>query len=500
MPLPLLEEGESEGVCVRARRRVETSNGVSTGKNGATRQDTPADDNALTFIYAQEEDASPVSDTLQELPSHVARGLLYLVLLFLSIALVWASTNTIDVITSARAIMIPEGKEKLIHPSMPGVLHAIYVREGESVKKGQELIELEAEDVSKSLADLRAAETDLSLARKELYDTIPQKISIIDNNTANEREKFAFKQDIYNILLAKVQEKTARTELDMKNALSALALVIKEKEVNERLGKLGLVAEIKVFEVQRTHEEAEFRIENVRSLLRDARKERELLERDFAVSRKQYEMLLRDLAEQRQRLQREAEERYTVVALRHKQAEELAHLNLRGVSRDVVEQAARGEGKATNRTVIRAPDDGIITQLAARNPGEAVSRGQTLMMLIPSDATLLAELTVLNKDMGTLRPGQPVKLKFDAFSYAEYGAITGSIVRIAPDAQVDSTGNASYRVLTALQQTYFRVKDTKVLLLPGMTASAEIVTDQKTILELLFKPLAEFAKTKEAEK
>ena len=142
----------------------------------------------------------------------------------------------------------------------------------------------------------------------------------------------------------------------------------------------------------------------------------------------------------------------------------------------------------------------MLAQVQVRNPGEAVSRGQTLMTLIPRNAPLLAELTVLNKDMGTLRLGQPVKLKFDAFSYAEYGAISGSVLRIAPDAQVDSAGTAVYRVLVALQQAYFRMKDARVPLKPGMTAAAEIITDQKTILAVLFRPFTELAPTKDAAK
>jgi multidrug efflux pump subunit AcrA (membrane-fusion protein) len=100
--------------------------------------------------------------------------------------------------------------------------------------------------------------------------------------------------------------------------------------------------------------------------------------------------------------------------------------------------------------------------------------------------------------MGTLRLNQLVKFKFDAFAYAEYGVMPGSVAHIAPEAQIDSAGNASYRVLATLQQTYFRVKDTRTPLLPGMTASAEIVTDQKTLLELIFRPLAEFARTTDA--
>jgi len=484
---------------VQRSQPVGSRNGEHASSQGNRRAPIPADDlHVGTVLYAQEPDPSPVSDTLQELPSYVARGLLYLVLAFLASGFVWAAINTIDLTTSARAILIPEGKEQVLQPSMPGVLTAIYVREGERVQQGQPLLELDAEEVGKALAEVRTTENDLALARKALYDTVPLQIRTIEQTIAHERDKLRFKQDIYQLSLDKAREKVARYEVERKNAASAYALAQKEIEVHQRLRKLGLVAEIKVLEVQRLLEEAEFRTQNVASFLRDARKEQELLERDFAVTRKQSEVLLLELAEQQQRLRREAEERHAVAALRHKQAEELAHLNLRGVSHDIVAQVARGEGAPTTRVVLRAPMDGTVAQMTARHPEEAVRRGQTLLTLIPSAAPLLAELTVQNKDMGTLRLHQPVKFKFEAFAYAEYGVMPGAIVHIAPEAQVDSTGQATYRVLATLQQTYFRVKGLQTPLLPGMTASAEIVTDQQTLLALIFRPLAEFAQTTNA--
>lgn len=456
----------------------------------ANNSDQPAEAQVMVPAYTQEEEHSPLSDILSEVPSYATRGLLYVVLLFLASALAWSSFTQIDIFISVQAMLIPEGKAKLIQPPLSGIVEQIYIREGETVTRGQALIALDSEEVSKSLSEVRATENALALAQKELQETVPQKIAKITHDIAAEQENFRLDTDIHRIALQKLQEQRIRYDLELQNALSSLAFFKKEVEVNQRLKKLGLIADLKLLEVLRSQEEASAHIARIQSMQRDVTQERMLLEKNAQMRQTQHEVRLRELQEQLVQLRREAEEAYDLAKFRYEQAKDLARLNLRGVSQDAITQAAQGAGEPTNRNVIVAPEAGIISEVLVRNSGEAVTRGQTVMSLLPKGASLVAELQIPNKDIGTAQLGLPVNFKFDAFPYTEHGVITGKVVYIAPEAQRGE--GEFYRALASLQQTYFRVEGERVDLRPGMTAAAEIVTARKTILELLFKPLTEF--------
>ncbi len=99
-----------------------------------------------------------------------------------------------------------------------------------------------------------------------------------------------------------------------------------------------------------------------------------------------------------------------------------------------------------------------------------------------------------------MKPGLPVKLKFDAFPFAEHGAIFGELTKIVPEAEGQEGPASYYRAYCSLKQGYFRVDGKEVPLLAGMTATAEIVTERKTLLQLLLKPFLELQKTQEASK
>ena len=138
------------------------------------------------------------------------------------------------------------------------------------------------------------------------------------------------------------------------------------------------------------------------------------------------------------------------------------------------------------QTTVRAPSDGVLTELSVRGPGNVVQAGQQVAALAPAGARLVFEAQVLNKDMARITTGLPVKLKFDAFPFQEYGVIEGRILTVAPDAAGEH--GAAYKVTILAGQTTSLANGKTLALRSGMTATAEIITERKTILQLILEP------------
>jgi multidrug efflux pump subunit AcrA (membrane-fusion protein) len=155
---------------------------------------------------------------------------------------------------------------------------------------------------------------------------------------------------------------------------------------------------------------------------------------------------------------------------------------------------ARLEGEAAaaeiglRQTTVRAPYDGVLTTLSVSGPGNVVQAGQQVAALAPAGARLVIEARVLNKDMARIATGLPVKLKFDAFPFQEYGVVEGRILTVAPDAVDEQGHGASYKVTILAGQTLLSANGKALALRSGMTATAEIITERKTIWHLLLEP------------
>ncbi|HEY0080767.1 MAG TPA: HlyD family efflux transporter periplasmic adaptor subunit [Pyrinomonadaceae bacterium] len=140
------------------------------------------------------------------------------------------------------------------------------------------------------------------------------------------------------------------------------------------------------------------------------------------------------------------------------------------------------------QTTILAPVSGLITTLEVRSPGAVVQAGQTLASIAPAAAPLLVETRVPNKDIALIETGLPVKLKFDAFPYQDYGTIEGRITYVSPDAETDEQANSFYKVNIAPEQSAIQAGNKNIPLRPGLAVTADIITERKSILSLLVEP------------
>ena len=157
------------------------------------------------------------------------------------------------------------------------------------------------------------------------------------------------------------------------------------------------------------------------------------------------------------------------------------------------EEFASGEknGKEKDEIVkvLRAERAGTISKLYFKNAGEYVRESDLLCTILPTNGQLYMDITVANKDIGFIERDMEIKYKFDAFPYTDCGLLLGKVSTISPSAVEDRTLGLVYHLQGTLDNTYFDIRDKKYPLKAGMTATAELVTEKKSIFSILFKKL-----------
>jgi hemolysin D len=414
-------------------------------------------------------------------PSPGLRYLSYTLCGFTAFFLIWSIVGKVDVVASAEGRTIPSSKSKLVQPVDSGIVRAINVRDGDRVKAGDVLVELdstgtgaERERLNQSLltAELQAARVRAILAARD---------------AAEARRLFAPPRDADRGAIA--------TQIDLMVS-----------EIEEHAVRLAQLKD----EVDRRRAEAATiragiqRIDRTLPLLAErAKARRDLADKGFG-SRLQYLELeeQRVAAEQDRIIQghRLAETMAAVTALesqmrslraefRRQKSAELAEAEIRGVA--ARQELIKAEQKHTQQTLV-APIDGSIQQVAVTTIGGVVTPAQTLMVVVPDGDDLEIEARVLNKDVGFIRVGQPVELKIESFLFTRYGLIQGHVTSVSQDAILDERQIPTFATRIKPARSTISVDGREVPLTAGMTTTAEIKIGSRRLIEYLLSPVMRY--------
>ena len=151
-------------------------------------------------------------------------------------------------------------------------------------------------------------------------------------------------------------------------------------------------------------------------------------------------------------------------------------------------------GRDYDATKIESPVSGTVTGIKLRGKGHVVKRGDRLMTVIPEGAPLSFEAAVANKDAGFVEPGQDVKIKLSAYPFEDFGVLNGTVSHV--EATAESSNNPVFVAKIEPANQYISVRGTKRPLVSGMTASCEIVTRKRPVLNILFEPFTKLKETR----
>lgn len=436
------------------------------GKNALQGRSTPSETEFLPAVL----------EVTETPPSPVGRLVLWTMAALVSGALLWSIFGHVDEVAVAPGKVIPVGQVKVIQAEDKGVVKNIYVQDGQQVKQGQLLLELDPTFAGADLARLKkehayyALEIERLEAEQDNRPFSPSMSAGVDEKDADFQKKlFQSRDNEYRSKLAAVQSNIRQNQASLaaamatKHKYAALLAVAKEKEQRiEQLVKENAVALFVLLDHQSRRMEFEQNL---------AAQEAELARCEWAVAQSTESLANAKAEHDREIADKLVTDRKQLLTL----SEELKKAE---------------EKNRLSRLV--SPVDGRVTQLAVHTIGGVVTAAQPLMVIVPADAGLQVEAWVANKDIGFVHPGQQAEVKIETFSFQKYGVIGAIVDEVSADAVEDKDKGRVYRVTLRLDRDYVIANDKQVLLGPGMSATAEVKVRSKRIIEFFLDPFRQY--------
>lgn len=365
-------------------------------------------------------------------PSWTIRMVILAVLLFV----VWAAYASLDEIVRGDGEMVSSSRPQIVQNLEGGILSQMLVSEGDTVRPGDILARLHGTQFATTVDDLQDQIDTLEVRQIRLEAELEGRFdfSVPQRLAARQPEMVASEMALLNARQSDFESRTA-------GARKILAQASKELALLERLLDEEIVSLIEVTRARKTQSDAEA-------------KYNEIVTKAELDRAGEYSDTLKELATLRQNLK---------------------------ISNDQLD-----------RTVIRSPMAGIVNNVSVSTIGGVVRPGEEIFQIIPLDEELFVEAKVKPQDIGSIRPGQAATVKLSAYDYTIYGSLSGVVTVISADTFKDervADGDPHYKVTLKLDTEALTDRQRDVALRPGMQASVELHTGEKTVLQYLTKPL-----------
>ncbi len=411
---------------------------------------------------------NPVSPTI--------RILIGVVTAIIAIAFLWSVFGHVDEVAVAPGKIIPSGYVKVIQPESKGVVKQINVKEGQTVKQGDLLIELDQTISGAELARIKKEvayynlEIDRLLAEMNNTPFVPQPNPDLDD------KDLSFQMSLYLSRTADFNSKmaVARHNVNQSEAAVNVARVNRDKYAS-------------LYEIARDRENRldQLLVQNAISTFTALEYKSRRIELEQNLSAQEGEIARTEAA-----LAQSQEAMQSVIVERNRDITAKLVEDRKALQTSLETLKMANEKNRLARLV--APIDGRVTQLAVHTIGGVVTDAQPLMVIVPADVTMEVEAWVANQDIGFIYSGQKAEIKVETFNFQKYGYLDATVTDISPDAIEDKDKGRVYRVALQLDRDYLVVGDKKVFLGPGMTVSAEIKTREKRIIEFFLDPFRKY--------
>jgi adhesin transport system membrane fusion protein len=378
--------------------------------------------------------------SFQEPPLPKSSIIIWIVGVGLLILLTWAWLFKLEEVSTGTGKVIPSSKEQVIQSLEGGILTRLNVKEGEIVEQGQVLAQLDPtrfeSNVGESASLLISSRATAARLRAEVSGTplsFPPEV-------LKEPKLVAEETALY-------QSRRANLEQSLAGLKQALVLVQQELAMTEPLVAKGAASEVEVLRLKREANDLQNQMNDVRN-------------------------------------------QYVVKA-----REELAKAN---TDVETQQQVVRGKSDTLNRTIFKSPVRGVVKEIDVMTLGGVIPQNGKLMTIVPLDEKLLVEARISPRDIAFIRPDQEALVKITAYDYSIYGGLKGKVTVISPDTLRDEVKQDQF-----YYRVYIRTENDKLTnkagqefnITPGMVATVDIRTGEKTVLDYLVKP---FNKAKEA--
>ncbi|MHC2145141.1 HlyD family type I secretion periplasmic adaptor subunit [Pseudomonas sp. 210_17 TE3656] len=411
--------------------------------------------------------------TLQDSP-RLSRITVWLAAALLLVALTWAWFAVLDEVTMGEGKAIPSSKVQVIQNLEGGIVTEIFVREGQMVNKGDTLLRL---DDTRFLSNKGESEADryaltaqverLSAEAEgrpfEVSEEVRSKAPQVAEDElslyqSRQRRLTSEKQTLSEQLRQKTQE-LAEFRSKAEQYRSALALLQQELNMSTPLVGTGAISPVEILRLKRSTVEARGSL-NATTL---------------AIPRAEAAV-----AEIKSKIE-ESEAGF--------RSEAAKELNEKRTDLSKITASSIAIDDRVTRTTVVSPVHGIIKLLKVNTIGGVVQPGSDLLEIVPLEDNLLIEAKVRPQDVAFLHPGQSAMVKFSAYDYTIYGGLKAKLELISADTVTDDKGNSFYLIQVRTDKNHLGGDNKPLLIIPGMTATVDIITGQKSVLDYLLKPV-----------
>ncbi|MBE9180622.1 HlyD family efflux transporter periplasmic adaptor subunit [Oculatella sp. LEGE 06141] len=424
-------------------------------------------------VPVRDEWTSLTRELIDTLPQVWTRGLLYFLVLFAAIALPWASLAKVDETGSAEGRLEPQGKTIRVDAPVTGTVTALPVREGQTVKAGQVLVELESEVVQ---AELQQAQAKLEgalnrVAQLELMKN-EQEIAIRSQRLQRQAQQTA--------QLAQIDQVEQRLQAARRAYSLATDRLNRDRTEVQRYEKLlaeGVVPAAELAEIERILDESQHAVNQSQAEIQQAESGIKQQQSNYENVFRTGELTVLESERRIKELQAQILDTQADIAQTRKQIESLQF-----------QQQQR---------LVKSPSDGTIFSLSLDSAGTFLQPGQAIAQIAPAEANLIFRAQMPSSESGFLRTGLPVKLKFDAYPFQDYGIVSGNLQHISPDSKSIETPQGiiqTFELEIVLDQPYIETQNKRVMLSPGQTATAEVIIRQRRIIDFILDPFKKLQK------
>lgn len=458
---------------------------------------SPAQSQQVKQQLAKPEDSLSfeLGKAVQELPPLYTRILAGSITLLVFGTIGWAHFSQIDEVAIASGKLIPSTEVRPVRALSVGTITETKVKVGSTVKKGDVLVEI---DPGASETNVDSLEKDAAKIREDIARLDAESQGRTNGGTAFQSQLLAARQREFaekqagaiaeaNRQVGAINEAQSRLERYQENLINA--------RTNLRNANANLNTAREREKSLRTliASNAVPRLDYLNAVDQVTNAKNQITEAEDKIT-----SLEKEIQGQRERIQQsqqayEAAKRAAQGLAPQRQGEVLTQLNQRREElTKKVGEIAVAKQQQSDRETIKAPFGGKIYNLkVTQGP---IQQGEELLSISPQNQDLVLEVKVLNRDIGFIHPGMRAKVKMATFPYQEFGTVEGEVVAVSPDAVVEKDENGRdlgpvFPTRVRLNKRVIQVRGRDVELTPGMAASAEIVTRQKSILTFIIEPV-----------
>ena len=411
---------------------------------------------------------------VQRSPRYLIR-VLVLMTLAVCTGIGWMAYAEVDVVVRGSGKVVPSQQLQVVQSLEGGVVSEILVREGQLVEPGAALVKISDIAFASSFEENRVSYLELKanivrLAAEAIGDPFGDDPELREEapvllraarSLFDTREK-QLDQTLQILEEQILQQKNEIVEADSKRRQlnNQLRLMREEISLKEPLVERGLVSKVELLQLRQQESEILGNLDGVRLSLPRLRSGIEETRRKVVQSRLDF---------------------------RNKAKEEL-NVAMSEIAR--ISEAQEALQDRVRRTTIRSPVKGTVTRLNINTVGGVISPGEPIMEIVPFEDSLLVQVSIKPADIANIGVGQLARLKFSAYDFAIHGSLDGQVNFLSADTVTNEEGESFFIARVRPEREFLGLPSKQLPIRVGMTAEADIITDKKTILEYLLKPIS----------